>query len=124
MNAKLAILSLSLLLSAAPAFAADDEFTSTAACGANREAGPEAAELGFVEDLDQTKVFADGKEIAREGFQTQMRGNTQIVSLFRDSGDVKYDIDTKAKTAQKYAVPIKGAPKKLGAPLPCAITGF
>ena len=32
-----------------------DEFTQSAACGAGREGGPEKAELGFVEDLEETK---------------------------------------------------------------------
>jgi hypothetical protein len=118
------ILALSLLVLSAPAMA--DEFTQSAACGAGREGGPEKAELGFVEDLEETKVYVNGKEVAREGFQTQIRGRTQIVSVFGDtpSSDVKYDINTTEKTAQKFSVPLKGTPKPQGAPLPCVIKGF
>jgi hypothetical protein len=103
-----------------------DEFTSTAACGENREAGAKHAQFGFIETLEETKVFVDGKEIPAAGFATQNRTGTQIVTVYGEngSGDTKFDISPTAKTVQEFSVPLRGAPKRVGDPMPCKLKGF
>ncbi|RYZ99963.1 MAG: hypothetical protein EOP11_18835 [Proteobacteria bacterium] len=109
---------------ATPAMA--DEFTSTAACGENRASGAKNAQFGFIETLEETKVYVDGKEIPTGGFATQNRAGIQIVTVHGENGvgDTKFDISPAAKTVQEYSVPLRGAPKRVGEPMPCKLKGF
>ncbi|RZA05815.1 MAG: hypothetical protein EOP11_11910 [Proteobacteria bacterium] len=115
-----------LIAAATSSQAFADEFTSTAACGENRDAGAKNAQFGFVETLEETKVFVDGKEIPAGGFATQNRAGVQIVTVYGQSGsgDAKFDISPSAKSVQEFTVPLRGAPRPAGAPMPCKLKGF
>ncbi len=90
-------------------------------CGDKRERGVEHADVAFLNELVDMKVYVGGKELAQNAFGIKgLEGDRWMVGIVLPGNANRQFIFTHADTsAQEYLVDERGRSKKIGAKLKC-----